>query len=644
MTGKIFFVCVGVLNLFSIFAAHAHPAPGDKPEFEFAKIPLPLALNASAVVRLDETVFTVENPGKAIERGRRAVTILNANGREFGKMVLWYDRFRELKNLNGMILDAQGKKIRDLKKDDVKDYSAITSFSLYDDNRVRVVEFYHDAYPYTVVFDYELNHNGLINWPAWYPQEEVEPVERATFELQVPANMPVRYRLRRIDTRPQIDSTATRKILRWEATLLPKRELEAYGPPRSEQMPCVLTAPAVFEIAGYRGDMSSWEAFGKWYQELLAGRTTLPPPALSEVQSLCVNAASPREKVRLLYEHLQAKTRYVSVQLGVGAWQPFDPAYVYQRGYGDCKALSNYMIAILRAVGIESYPVLIHRGTRAPEVIADFPSNQFNHVIVAVPMEKDTLWLECTSQTAPFAYLGSDDEDRNVLLVTPNGGKLVRTPRSRAADNQQIRRALVTINATGDGVAEVWTRYTGNQQDYVRETLATKTPQERDDWLREEIDVPAFQIVSADFSEVDGKRAEIKLPIKLALPRFASRSGTRLFLRPNLMERWKRVPPELKERRHPVTLSYTFLDTDTISYRLPNGFVIEAAPAPVAVETAFGSYQSATMPRDGALEFTRRLEMRASRLPATQYEAYRQFIADVVKADHAQIVLVRQPN
>jgi len=631
-----------ILSFISTPNNEVYSFAADDREFELAKMPPQLLIDADAVVRLDELVFAVESPKKATERVRRAVTILNAEGREHGQIVVWYDRFRELKSLSGKILDAQGKKIRDLKKEDVQDVSAITSFSLYDDNRVRAAELFHDAYPYTVVFEYELSYNGLINFPTWYPQESEEPVELSSYEMSMPADMQVRYHLRGIETQPQTQVVGNRKVLRWEAKLLPKHEREPYGPSWVEQAASVLTAPADFEIADYAGNMSSWNAFGQWMQQLAFGRATLPPQALSEVQSLCANATTPREKVRVLYEHLQAKTRYVSVQLGIGGWQPFDPAYVYQRGYGDCKALSNYMIAMLQAAGVEAYPVLIRHGVDAPDVIANFPSNQFNHMIACVPLPKDTLWLECTSQTVPFAHLGAGNEDRNVLLVTPHGGKLVRTPRSKATDNQQIRRATVTLNEMGDAVAEIQTHYTGNQQDRVRGALAQSSPREREEWLREEIDVPSFKITNVDFSKVEGKSIEVTLPIKLELPRFAARSGTRLFLRPNLMERWKNIPPEVKERKQPVDLSYAFLDADTISYRIPAAFAIEAAPPPIAIESSFGHYKSSAIFREGTLEFTRRLEMRESRLPAAQYEAYRKFINDVVKADHAQIVLVRK--
>ncbi len=636
-------ICYLVMMLALAFAmpkTAAYSATGQDREFDVAKMPAELAKDADAVARLDALLFTVESLGKAKLQVRVAFTILNDKGREFGKVYVGYDKLRQLADLRGWLFDAQGKKIRDLKKSDTNDYSAIADYSLYEDSRVRVAELYYDTYPYTVAFEYELNYNGLISWPSWYPFLSRAPVERSSFEVSVPADMALRYHLRNVEPAPKIEQAGTRKILRWEAANLPKWEREPYSPSGA---PCILTAPSTFEIAGYSGDMSSWAAFGGWFYQLANGRAALPPPALAEVQNLCANAASSREKIRLLYEHLQAKTRYVSVQLGIGGWQPFDAAYVNGRGYGDCKALTNYMLAMLKAAEVESYPALIRHGEDAPDVIADFPSNQFNHVILCVPMAQDTLWLECTSQTAPFGHIGAGNEDRNVLVVTPAGGRLIRTPLSKSTDNQQIRRAVVTLSETGDGVAEVRTRYTGNQQDRVRWALAKSTPRERENWLREEIDVPSFRLVSADFSAAEGKRAEIVLPIKLELPRFASRSGVaRLFLRPNLMERRKYIPPEVKERQQPVEFDYAYLDTDTIFYHLPSNFGIEAAPPIFALETPFGSYHASTVLNAGTLEYVRRLEIRARALPASQYEAYRQFIADVVKADNAQVVLVRK--
>ena len=122
--------------------------------------------------------------------------------------------------------------------------------------------------------------------------------------------------------------------------------------------------------------------------------------------------------------------------MGIGGWQPFEASLVDQYGYGDCKALSNYTKSLLESLNIEARYTLVKAGEDEPNIISDFPSRQFNHVILCVPNQGDTLWLECTSQTNPFGYTGTFTSDRDVLVVTDGGGKIVHTPVYSQKDNQ----------------------------------------------------------------------------------------------------------------------------------------------------------------------------------------------------------------
>ena len=609
----------------------------------FAVTPLQLLLagDGSVLVRLDDRRFVASGPGRAVETVRRVVTVLNADGREGGRFGVSYDRLRRLKRFSGQLRDVSGKVVRKLKKDDQEDYSAIAGYSLYDDLRVRTAAFYHDAYPYTVEFEYELEYDGLVHWPVWYPQEDGAAVELSRFEIDAPAALQVRYEVRGMDLQPEVTRAGARQTLRWTVQALPPFEKEPFGPSAGEQAASVHTAADRFEVEGTRGETTSWEAFGRWYHGLSDGRQKLPAEVLAEVRALVADAPDAREKARRLYAYLQERTRYVSIQLGLGGWQPFDAQYVHTRGYGDCKALTNYMQALLRAVDVAAYPALIRSGVNRPEVLAELPGSQFNHVVLFVPLGADTLWLENTSQTIPFGHLGADNEDRYALVVRPGGGELVRTPRSRAHDNLQLRRGRVVLTATGDATADVQTTYAGNQQDRVRGALARRSGRDRTEWLHNTLALPSFEVVRADFDGVEAHAPEVRLPVSLRLPRYAAKTGTRLFFRPCLMDAWTVVPPAVEARTQPVrTAAYAFADFDTLDYVLPGRYRVEAMPEPVAIETPFGRYEaSIALQDDGTLAYRRRFEITETKLPPEHYDAFRDFLRQVAQADRAQVVL-----
>ncbi len=128
---------------------------------------------------------------------------------------------------------------------------------------------------------------------------------------------------------------------------------EPNSPLGLQSLPVLSITPTTFEVEGYKGEMNSWEALGKWQLLLNAGREELPAETQAKVRELVANIPSKEAKIKVLYEYMQSRTRYVGIQLGIGGWQPFPASKVDSKGYGDCKALSNYMKALLNVVGIE---------------------------------------------------------------------------------------------------------------------------------------------------------------------------------------------------------------------------------------------------------------------------------------------------
>ena len=620
------------------------PAPrGDRDEYRLSKIPLALLINAHAVVRRSTLQLEIESEKSATIRVTFAATIFDSDRRSLGEAFLWYDEFHHIEDLDGALYDAEGEEIRSLSKSDTRDYSAFSSYSLYEDDRVRTATLYHDVFPYTVELTYEISLDGFLSFPTWYAQESEDPVEWSQFQVIAPRDYPLRYWCSRDSVFPATKADGSTMIYTWEARNLPALSKDAIADDYEDVTMVVRVAPSEFMLDDRKGQMTTWKSCGEWFWRLFEGHDDLPDATRRMVHALVSDSEAPRVRVQKLYQYLQSKTRYVSVQLGIGKWQPFDARYVDERGYGDCKALSNYMIALLKEAGVTAYPVLIRGGGYRRPFIEQFPSNQFNHVIVCVPQPADTVWLECTSQTIPFGHLSYHTENRGALLLSPEGGVVVRTPSSHARQNLQDRFARVTLTWAGSAQINAVTRFTGDQSDRIRGRLEDESPEERERWILSQIPVPNLFLHKARFDGLARGSDTLTMDIELTCQRAAALSGQRLFFTPNIMGRSTWVPRDVAVRLSPVRFGYPYLDRDSILFKLPNQMTFEAVPEAVDLSVPFGRYRAECVCLgDTALVYRRTLEITKYEIPAASYGQYRQFFADIVKADRAQVVLVRK--
>ena len=632
-------------------------AGGGEAKYPVDAIPAALRENAHAVLRADNEQVTVKSASRLVHAVHRVVTVLDAAGDDFGRYVVQYDQLNALSYLRGAVYDGAGRLLHQLRASDLKDQGVGSAGgNLLTDVRVRQADLRQPAGPYTVEFDYEIVSDNLLFYPGWQPQDEAGlAVEQATLRVTTPANLPLRYQERHLPagvTAARSDAGGV-QTYQWELRELPALDDdEPAAPPLAMTAPAVLLAADAFVVQGHAGSQASWQRLGLWNYELNAGRDQLPPAMVAKVQALVHDAPDVRTRIRRVYELLQSSTRYVSVQLGLGGWQTATATAVSAAGYGDCKALSNYTKALLAAAGVPAYVALVRAGSGRPDVSAAFPVSDFNHAILCATLAAtktspaDTVWLECTSQTEPFDYLGSFTGNRHALLLTPQGGQLVATPRYLAQDNRRERRLDLFLDATGNATASVRTLRTGQEQDHYAQLLHELAPAEQKKYVTDHLSLPTFTVTK--FSLVAGPRTgsaagpAVVETLGLSLPAYAPPAGKRVFLTPNLLSRLPALPPTVGARQAAVWLPTASLQADTVRLHLPVGFRAETLPAALAFSTPYGTYSSQFVAlSDGTVQYIRRLELRRLQLPAAAYAGYADFRRKVSIADKAQVVLVK---
>jgi hypothetical protein len=302
------------------------------------------------------------------------------------------------------------------------------------------------------------------------------------------------------------------------------------------------------------------------------------------------------------------------------------------------------MVSLLKEAGIKANSVSIAAGEDAENIVEDFPCHQFNHRITCVPLNKDTIWLECTDQTDSPDYMGSFTGNRKALLVDETGGYIVNTPSYAEKENVQIRKVDAEIDADGNLTANVDTKYTGIEEELPHSLIYDVSKEDRERFLNMELNLPTYQVDKSNYTEQKGKIPFVTEYLHVTSSSYASVSGKRLFLSPNL---FNKVTERLKSdsaREYDIVFHKARTSIDTIHLKIPEGYTPEAVPKNVSITNKFGSY-NITFNIDGNnVKCIRFFEKKMGRFAPSEYNSLVKFYDDMFKADRSKIVFVKKES
>lgn len=608
---------------------------GAQEHYSVASIPPLLLQKASSVVRKYDLKFEILNKGEGIETEHKVITLLNEQAADELEQVFWYDQIQKIEHIEGSVYDASGKLIRKIKKKDIEDRKPFQQFFV-NDSRAKILQFPRLSFPFTVEYTVVTKLDGLMFYPIFEPQENAsQAVERATFEIISPEELKVRFK--------EFEVLPGQKTgpLRWEFTQLPAFEPEPFLPVGYAGLPRVLSAPTLFRIEGYDGDMSSWDSYGQFISKLNAEKTKLPPETVTKLLQMTADCPDMVCKARKVYEYLQNSTRYYFVGLGIGGWQPMSALDVDKFKYSDCKGLSNYTMAMLQAVGVPAYYALIRatpdeQNAQTP----DFPNPWFNHATLCIPTADEMIWLECTSQKQSFGFLSDFTDDRLALVIYPEGGKIVQTPRYDDSDNTIHRESVVTLDKDGSANLQSNSTYRALEQE-IPVQLADLHDELRKKYLYQLMDLSDFEITALSFEVKKDILPEVVQKLSLHIPNLASVSGKRLFLPVSFLSGKNEIPNFTLPRQHPVQAeSRGKTEEDKLVITIPDGFKLENTPPPVSIQSVFGSFECSVQSQNQQIKVHRKLVLNNEVQPKEKFDELISFLRQIARADQAKLVLV----
>ncbi len=614
-----------------------------KDDYSFTIIPDSLKTNANSIVRNQKVDITILSQRKMNIKTLRVITILNEYGVKTIDAQEHYNKTTSLKNIEAIILDANGNEIKKIKQKDFKDITASGGSTLFSDSRYIFQDYTPISYPFTVVYISEIETSTTAFIPQWFPiSNYFSSVEKSTVNVLYPADLGFRkmefnltnYNIQKIhDVGGQLTYALTN-------TTAVKNE--SYSPSELSVFPRVVMSLTKFHLEGIDGEATTWAEFGKWYfEKVLEGTTELSAETIAAIKKLVGDEKDPIEKAKIVYDFVQQKSRYVSIQVGIGGWKPMFAQDVDRLGYGDCKALSNYTRALLKAVGVESYNTLLYGDNDKRSFEKDFVSMQGNHMILAIPDNNRYIWLECTSQDDPFGYQGTFTDDRDVLVVKPSGGEIVRTQIYPDQNNSQISKSTYEVSSQGSISGKSVIEARGSQ--YTNKIKLDKYAAVeiekfyKDYWSN----IPNLKLISTKF---ENNKNEIKTTesISVSGEGYGKFSANSLIFTVNAFNMYRETVRRVRGRKMPFEIERGFVDHDETTIDVPSNFKIEFLPAAVEIKSKFGNYKSEiTKINETTFLYKRTFSINRGLYAKEEFDTYRAFIDDVCRNDNAKIILTK---
>jgi transglutaminase-like putative cysteine protease len=614
-----------------------------KPEYSSLLIPDSLKQNANAVVRLNQIDIDISSQRKMNVKKERVVTVLNEKGQNAIDAYENYDKRRNVVSIQATVFDAFGNEIKKIKRKDFKDQSSVDGGTLFSDGRILYLDYTAIQYPYTIVYESELETSTTAFVPQWFPLTDyLLSVEKSVLNVKYPDNLGFRkmefnfsnFKINKtVDTSTQLSYTASNILA---------QKYEDYSPNISKIFPKVMLGLEFFNLEGVDGNAKNWKEFGKWWSDkILTGTEELSEETKVKMKTLVGDENDPIEKAKIIYKYVQEKSRYVAIMEGIGGWKPMFVKDVDRLGYGDCKALSNYTKALLNAVDVPSYYTKLYGSSDKQNIESDFVSQQGNHIILTVPNGDNYVFLECTSQDNPFGYQANFTDDRDVLIIKPDGGEIIRTKNYENKDNTQISKGNYSLSEDGKFSGTISMVSVGSQYG-KKYHLENTPPTERETYYKDYWDnISNLKINKTTFSN-DKEKVSFAENMEISADNFGKISNGKMIFVVNAYNQYTGSVKRIRNRKNPFEIQRGYYDTDEISISLPAGFSIESTPQNFELNTKYGEYKTEIIKKDNSnLIYKRSIFIKKGLYKNTEYDEYRLFMEQISKSDNAKIILTK---
>ncbi len=477
-------------------------------------------------------------------------------------------------------------------------------------------------------------HTPLAAGQFWadYDFDKTNIILDEELDVDVPSDRPLKLK-NKAGFDPKISEQNGRRIYHWTSSHLEREDDEKDKDKDKEK-----EKKKKKKLDDERPDVQlttfvSWEQIGRWYASLEKDRRAPSPEVRAKAEELTKGLDNEMDKIQALYDFVAKNFRYVSLSLGVGRYQPHSSADVLHNQYGDCKDKHTLLASLLEAEGLHASSVLINSSRKLDP---DVPSpSQFDHVITMLPLPHEEVWMDTTSEVAPFRLLAFSLRNKLALVIPADGSAphLKETPADTPMPDSEISEIDGKINEIGKLEAHVHYTFRGDEELMLR-SVFRRVPEAQ--WQRVVENVNAGMggdVSNLKISDPAATREPFTMSYDVSKPNFLDWSKKKSDLtlplcQFNLPDLGNGDDDGNDADAEPLKLGPKAEYIYKIKLELPAKYTAHA-PLPFSLRRDYAEYDATYKLEGSTFTAARTLTMRQAELPAlraTDYQAFRRAV------------------
>ncbi len=387
----------------------------------------------------------------------------------------------------------------------------------------------------------------------------------------------------------------------------------------------------------------NFEDLGAAYWSEAAKRSAVTPEIKALADEITKDLTTPEKQANAIYLWVNKNIRYLSIVADRSGWIPNSAGDILTNRYGDCKDYTTILVALLKAKGIESYPVIIRAdfGDWFPKVAA--PSF-FNHAILYIPSLN--LFADATAPNSRLGLITQLIVGKKAFLAGSKTG-VVETPVNRPEDNQITSSIHIDLSPTGNVKAKSTNAYVGRAELVFRPMLSNTNAGDKN-----------FITLILAFYGMNGKGTILKISnpfqvgepfeveIEVELDDYTAFTPTGSFRIPiglNLNSLASLADLVKEEKRKTDLVLGALRSKESYRIKFPDG-VAPQAPANASWSNAIGSFRSEFKLIDGEIEVVREIIINKDTISTDEYPKTREIITKAVEAFETEIKYTARPD